>query len=183
MLSPPLLSSRLPPLTPRPTFRISSQHVNAHQETPSSHYSTVFHWHAVPSSSPHHTRRLSCYCYGNSFFFLYFVIPILLHFFFSSLFILFSIWLSGLGRKQRSVWNFDGHLPIFPTGLMFFMHYINPAKRMHFQIGEMFVYYVRCPVGQSFSKKAWTSGSRRAPTNLSISFPPRKAITVGKAVT
>lgn len=115
MLSPPLLSSRLPPLTPRPTFRISSQHVNAHQETPSSHYSTVFHWHAVPSSSPHHTRRLSCYCYGNSFFFLYFVIPILLHFFFSSLFILFSIWLSGLGRKQRSVWNFDGHLPIQPS--------------------------------------------------------------------
>lgn len=178
----------------QPTCRISSPHVNAHQEAPSSRYSTVFHWHAVPSSSLHLTRRLSCYSYWSFFFFQTSLSLFHLFYLFTSLLFLLSVHiffylgnLSGLGREQRSVENFEGHFLIQPNcTLLYFSCIIStqqkgcPSKSERWSYSKM---SLSMWVGQSFSKKPLTSGSRRAPTNLSIGFPSRKAMTVGKAVT
>jgi len=93
----------------------------------------------------------------------------------------------GKKKKQRCLWNFDGHFPIQPScTLLCFSCIISTRQKRCLSRWERCSYIkmsLSMWVGQSFSKKAWTSGSRRAPTNLSIGSPSRKAITVGKAVT
>lgn len=178
----------------QPTCRTSSPHVNAHQEAPSSRYSTVFHWHAVPSSSLHLTRRLSCYSYWSLFFFqtslsLFHLSYLFTSLLFSYLFIFSSIWETFLvwEENREDVGNFEGHFLIQPNcTLLYFSCIISTQQKGCPSRSERCSYSkmsLSMWVGQSFSKKALTSGSRRAPTNLSIGFPSRKAMTVGKAVT
>jgi len=146
-----LLSSRLPPLSPtmQPTYRISSPHINARPEAPSSRYSTVFHWHAVPSSSLHHTRRFSCYSCWNLFFFLIASLS-LFHFSYFSLIYSYSFlfgkpfWF-GKKKKQRCLWNFDGHFPIQPScTLLCFSCIISTRQKRCLSDGKD-VRILRCP--------------------------------------
>ena len=190
----PLLSSPLPPLSP--TTHLSHLEPTC-KRPPRGAFLSLFHGLSLACctiiiTSPHSSSLLLfllepfLFQTSLSLFHLFYLFTSLL--FLLSVHIFFYLGnLSGLGREQRSVENFEGHFLIQPScTLLYFSCIISTQQKGCPSRSERCSYSkmsLSMWVGQSFSKKAMTSGSRRAPTNLLIGFPSRKAMTVGKAVT